>query len=147
MTSARQISANRRNAQRSTGPRTAAGKQTIACNALRHGLAADLHRTPALIDELDRLANAIGGENAEAAQREQALIIAESEFALLRVRAVRTTLFERMLATAENENLRKSSEQPDAPRQLGAGKTSLIDQLRRLERYERRSLSRRQRAI
>jgi hypothetical protein len=32
--------ANRRNAQRSTGPRTAAGKQRSSLNALRHGLTA-----------------------------------------------------------------------------------------------------------
>jgi hypothetical protein len=47
--------------------------------------------------EVDRLATAIGGENADAAQREQALIIAESELTLLRVRAVRTRIFEQML--------------------------------------------------
>jgi hypothetical protein len=38
MATARQIAANRRNAQRSTGPRTAAGKSTSSRNALRHGL-------------------------------------------------------------------------------------------------------------
>ena len=147
MTSDRQIAANRRNAGRSTGPRTGAGKQTVARNALRHGLAATAHHSPALADELDRLANALGDEHADAAQREQALIIAESELALLRVRAARTTLFERMLASAETESLRESSEQPDAPRQRGPGETSPVDQLSWLERYERRSLSRRQRAI
>jgi hypothetical protein len=50
----------------------------------------------ALPAEVDRLATAIGGENADAAQREQALIIAESELTLLRVRAVRTRIFEQM---------------------------------------------------
>ena len=40
MASKRQIRANRRNARRSTGPRTAAGKAASAANALCHGLAA-----------------------------------------------------------------------------------------------------------
>lgn len=40
MTSAAQIEANRRNSQRSTGPRTEAGKARSRRNALRHGLAA-----------------------------------------------------------------------------------------------------------
>ena len=36
--SARRMAANRRNAQRSTGPRTAAGKKRASRNALKHGL-------------------------------------------------------------------------------------------------------------
>lgn len=38
MASEKQIAANRRNAQRSTGPRTAAGKSVSSRNAFRHGL-------------------------------------------------------------------------------------------------------------
>jgi hypothetical protein len=38
--SERKIDANRRNAQRSTGPKTARGKQTSARNAIKHGLLA-----------------------------------------------------------------------------------------------------------
>src|SRR6266852_2919180 len=41
MTSYRQIEANRRNALRSTGPKTEAGKQASRCNAVRHGLTAE----------------------------------------------------------------------------------------------------------
>ena len=41
MTSSRQIEANRRNALKSAGPKTEAGKQTSRCNALRHGLTAE----------------------------------------------------------------------------------------------------------
>jgi hypothetical protein len=41
MTSYRQIEANRRNALKSTGPKTETGKQTSRCNAVRHGLTAD----------------------------------------------------------------------------------------------------------
>ena len=41
MTSYRQIEANRRNALKSTGPKTEAGKRTSRCNAVRHGLTAE----------------------------------------------------------------------------------------------------------
>src|SRR5216110_2407859 len=41
MTSCRQIEANRRNARKSTGPTSAAGKQRSRCNAVRHGLTAE----------------------------------------------------------------------------------------------------------
>ena len=41
MTSYRQIEANQRNALKSTGPRTEAGKQASRCNAVRHGLTAE----------------------------------------------------------------------------------------------------------
>src|SRR6476646_7796971 len=41
MTSLRQIESNRRNAQRSTGPKTQDGKQRSSRNAVRHGLTAE----------------------------------------------------------------------------------------------------------
>src|SRR3982751_6289143 len=36
--SQRKLEANRRNARKSTGPKTARGKRTVAANALKHGL-------------------------------------------------------------------------------------------------------------
>ena len=41
MTAYRQIEANRRNALKSTGPKTEAGKHSSRCNAVRHGLTAE----------------------------------------------------------------------------------------------------------
>jgi hypothetical protein len=40
MSTRKQIAANRRNAGRSTGPKTAAGKDRAKGNALKHGLTA-----------------------------------------------------------------------------------------------------------
>lgn len=48
MSSDRQIAANRANARRSTGPRTAVGRIRASRNALRHGLARPLPSDPAL---------------------------------------------------------------------------------------------------
>lgn len=41
MTTDAQLAANRRNAEKSTGPKTERGKETVARNALRHGLRAE----------------------------------------------------------------------------------------------------------
>ena len=128
MPSDRKIAANQQNSQRSTGPRTALAKKRIRRNALRHGLAATIVNAPEIPTETDRLAQAICGSDAGPAQREQAQIIAECELLLLRVRAARVGIFEDI-----------SSRVPDAK--------SCLERLMRLERYERRVLSRRQYAI
>ena len=142
MTSESKIAANRRNSRRSSGPRTHTGKLNVSRNALRHGLAAATLRDAGIAAEVDRLATAIAGENADAVQREQALIIAESELSLLRVRAVRTNILEQMLATEGSS--RGDRANPVLPGVIGG---AYLDQLRRLERYERRAFSRRQGAI
>jgi hypothetical protein len=132
MSSARQIAANRRNAQRSSGPRTAAGKKKVGGNALRHGLAAAGLRDPDIDAQIKRLAKVLTREAPDAAQREQAFVIAESEITLLRVRAARTKIFEQVLSGTGPEGV--------------IGQTQL-EQLKRLERYERRAFSRRQGAM
>ena len=45
MASERQIAANRRNAQKSTGPRSVEGKKRASRNAYRHGFAAGVHES------------------------------------------------------------------------------------------------------
>ena len=147
MASDRKIAANRRNSRRSSGPRTVAGKLTVSRNALRHGLAAATLRDAGIAAEVDRLATAVGGENADAAQREQALIIAESELTLLRVRAARTRIFQQMLLATGAPDAQESSEQLLGRQPAGVIGRSHFEQLRRLERYERRAFSTRQRAI
>ena len=147
MISETKIAANRRNARRSSGPRTAAGKQIVSRNALRHGLGAVAHRAPEIAAEADRLVNVIAGEHADPAQREQALIIAESELTLLRVRAVRTNIFERTLLATGVEESGAPRDQAGRGRRAGLIGGVQLEELRRLERYERRAFSRRQNAI
>ena len=48
MATTKQIDANRRNAQQSTGPRTTAGKSITAANAYKHGIFAE---SPAITGE------------------------------------------------------------------------------------------------
>jgi hypothetical protein len=147
MASDRKIAANRRNSRRSSGPRTVTGKLTVSRNALRHGLAAVTLRDSGIATEVDRLATAIAGEHADAAQREQALIIAESELTLLRVRAASTSIFQQMLLATGAADAQEPSEQLLGRQPAGVIGRSHLDQLRRLDRYERRAFSTRQRAI
>lgn len=103
MPSDRKVSANRQNAQRSTGPRTARAKQCVRRNALRHHLAAAIVNPPEIPAEIARLAQTICSAHAAPAQREPALIIAECELLLLRVRAARVKVLEEMLSNAPTQ--------------------------------------------
>jgi hypothetical protein len=71
--SARKRAANRRNARRSTGPRTTAGKARSARNGRRHGLTLPISAEPAWWPMLGALAEAIAGPQADASRRERAM--------------------------------------------------------------------------
>jgi len=57
MATEKQIAANRANAKRSTGPKTAAGKLKSSRNAYRHGLSGPLLSDPATSAKVDRIAD------------------------------------------------------------------------------------------
>jgi hypothetical protein len=89
----KQIAANRANAKRSTGPKTAAGKRRSSGNAFRHGLSGampDDEFTLAAIDAVTRVvADAIlAGIDGQP----DAAAFARSRIELRRIRAVRTDL-------------------------------------------------------
>jgi hypothetical protein len=125
MTSERQITANRANAKMSRGPRTRGGKAEASRNALRHGLAAVASGGTGFAEKIERLAQAICQPDGDLFNYQQALIIAESFADITRVRAARVDMMERS----------REGSSPALPETL------------RLERYERRALSRRRRAI
>jgi hypothetical protein len=97
MTSCRQIEANRRNALKSTGPKTDAGMQVSRCNAVRHGLTAETVLS-ALEDAEDYKAfeTAITADyDAQSAvERELVLRLASILWRLRRVTSMETGLFE-----------------------------------------------------
>jgi hypothetical protein len=95
MTSAKKIAANRENARKSTGPRTERGKSQVRRNALRHGLAQTMLPASPVPAQIERIARAIAGEDAPSLLYEQAVMIAESQVMLLRVRAARVAVVER----------------------------------------------------
>ena len=63
MSSDKKIEANRRNAQRSTGPKTSAGKTRAAQNAITHGLTARRFLLP--WEDAEAFADLIAGFDAE----------------------------------------------------------------------------------
>jgi hypothetical protein len=95
MTSARRIAANRENAKKSTGPRTRRGKSRASRNAVRHGLAAVNFGDSGVSDQVQRLAKAICKDDSDPLRYEQAVIIAENQILLARVRAARIAAIER----------------------------------------------------
>src|SRR5262245_13977003 len=74
-TSAKQQEANRRNALRSTGPRTAAGKEHVRRNAVKHGLVAREILIPGEdLEALEELARRMRAELHPVGAEEEALV-------------------------------------------------------------------------
>ena len=165
--------ANRRNASRSTGPKTHLGKSRIASNALRHGLAIPITADPSLIREVERFARVLVGDESDGERLRLAYAVAEAQVDLLRVRRARYALLANQKARAKPPKVYDlihalkqldAGEDPDerswavglslyalnahlAPLSLAEGLENLAGQLTRLDRYERRALSRRKQAI
>ena len=135
MTSARSAVANRRNARRSTGPRTASGKRTAARNALRHGLSLPVFADPALAREIAELAERLADGCAVPQPRELAIRVAAAQVDVKRVRHARNGLIARRPMGAPATEPR-SETMDDETRQLVA-----------LDRYERQAMWRRKLAI
>jgi hypothetical protein len=123
--SERQILANRRNAQKSTGPRTAAGKAKVRVNALKHGLAARSQER--LVEPRARqlAALALRCPTCKADRRAWA----EAHTALQQAEIYRQKLMAEVLQHLDNV-----APKEDVGRQIDA----LVAALRRLHRYERR---------
>jgi hypothetical protein len=172
------VRANRRNARRSTGPRTSEGKSRVAKNAVRHGLAISVTADPSLADASERLARVIAGHDVDPARLEGARRVAEAQIDLLRVRRVRVALLNDPRARVKEPSVRQvihTLKQLDSelfragrkldetgkivaravngvnargePLTLAEGLEVLAAELARLDRYERRALSRRKFAI
>jgi hypothetical protein len=188
MASEAQIAANRRNAQRATGPRSAAGKARVAQNATRHGLASQsLFQGPAL-ERVRQLTEAFLGQGPRTpAIEDAALEAAEAQYVVERTRLARSAVFDeanaepRPIVSAATRRARHRAQRlvekvpadvmgedrrarflnffaeqdaidatvpvnSDAERH-GAAVDARADRLQRLDRYERRALSRRCRAL
>ena len=96
MSSQARLAANRANARKSRGPRTAAGRTRASRNALRHGLAAISRHNPAYFPEIGRMASAYCEGDTDPLLFEQALIIAESDIILICLGGERLAAIERM---------------------------------------------------
>jgi hypothetical protein len=93
MASERQISANRRNALKSTGPKSRAGKKRAGRNSLRHGLSNI--SAPGECDAVESLARRIAGDVASDAVLRHARAAARAQLHLARIRALKTEIINR----------------------------------------------------
>ena len=124
MTSDQKLSSNRKNAQKSTGPRSEAGKRRAARNALNHGLANPVQTIPELRADIETLAMMIARASGEKAITELSRQAAEAQLEIFRIRKVRRAIHS-----------------------TDASWKELSDRLAKLDRYERRAFSRRKQAI
>ena len=90
--SARKRFTNRANAQRSTGPKTAAGKARVARNACRHGLNISALADPVLERDITDMTETLAGAGANEECRWHAFRIAFAQIELVRVRRARLDL-------------------------------------------------------
>ena len=108
MASEKQIEANRRNAQKSTGPKTPQGKAAVRLNALRHGLRA---RTVVLPDEkpddFHQLCADLEAEFQPQTRAEQILVeeMAVSHWKLVRLEIGEKSIFTQKIAAKEQIGL------------------------------------------
>ena len=96
---------------------------------------------PAVVTEVGRVAAAICDPEATFLDRERALIVAEAQVTLKRIRRARAEIMEQVSLAPPP----RQSDRPDTapmPQVLPR-----LDKLLRIERYERRALSRRKRAV
>jgi hypothetical protein len=108
MTTERQIAANRRNAKKSTGPRSASGKGRSGKNAYRHGLAVPLSSAE-FETQLTELARRIAGDLKHAEILALAERAAHAQLELLRSRMVQTAVIEQALIKTSSNNVKHSS--------------------------------------
>jgi len=169
----RKRQANRENARCSSGPRSAVGKARSARNALKHGLSVAVLHDPQLAPEVTKLARRIAGRDE---LTDLAISVAEGQLDLLRVRRLRselinralrdgnlltgsdtvtgTTSSTRMFEAVDTGRFPGSDQQRElngdtetAPERHARVLTELAGELAKLDRYERRALSRRKFAI
>ena len=159
MTSEQQIAANQRNARKSTGPRLGAGKQRASSNAYRHGLAAPIRSSEAFANQVDELARKIAGDSDSVITLARARAAAEAELDLVRVRHTKVALIEWGALHLKARGLRgerirapKPVKPADPmpsqePERSAEAMRRALPELVKLDRYERRASSRRDRAI
>ena len=171
MATERQITANRRNARRSTGPRSRAGRKRASRNSYRHGLSSGVATSAEFAKRVESLARKIAGCGADAVSLEVARAVARAEFELAQIRRVRVALIARMAEFGELEvpdplrtcrdvirsltsidrgrpcDLPTPPSVPSTePERSAEAVRRALPELLKLDRYERRATARRDRA-
>jgi hypothetical protein len=172
----RQIAANRRNARKSSGPRTRAGKSRASRNRYRHGLSV---RTPTSAEDLRRLDSAerqIAGNSEDPALLTRARSIAEADLELTLIRRTKVALLRRVhvfggfgpwlpfashrealrfvgeykrgTVTRMPDELNAAATMPNSePERTSEAIRRALPEMLALDRFERRAAARRERAV
>ncbi len=157
MASERQLRANRRNAQKSTGPRSRTGKMRASRNAYRHGLSSPILQDTDWITNVEELAREIVDSTDGQIDPAPARSIAYAQLEVLRVRSITTAVVARILADREYGGRTTSADRKHlaVPPTVSSEELDLtaeaigraLSALKVLERYERRAVSKRRRIV
>src|SRR5262245_25995752 len=170
MASERQMAANRRNARKSSGPQSGAGRKRASRNAYRHGLTLSISSTAAFAKQLDKLVDKIAGDTEDEIMLERARAVAQAALELARGRRAKSALIERASAFGELdpprltggsirllsavlrgrdiESIDASAAMPSQePERSAEAVRRVLPELRKLDRYERRAAAQRDRAV
>jgi hypothetical protein len=132
MTSPRRTAANKLNASLSTGPRTLGGKLRSSHNSYRHGLSTSIANDPNVASNIDRLAGVLAAHSNGYWRIENAQVIAESYFDLVRIRSARDEVVWRI-----------GGLEGGGDRELNRA----VNAIEKIARYERRVRSKLRRAL
>jgi hypothetical protein len=167
----RQISANRHNARRSTGPRSSAGKNRVSRNSYRHGLNANVIPSAEHQKRLIGLSRKFAGQSSNPIVWEYARMAAEAELEQARCERAKFNAIYSVMAPSLRKTPRYTPSQlreiqrlltrncdlmsiplpepwPDSgPERLTEAIRRALPELLRLERYARRAAGRRERAL
>ena len=168
MSIAKQAAANRRNARRSRGPRSSAGKQRVSHNARRHGLSISITADRAFGEQIEQLARQIAGGTQNELRLECARAVAAAELDLARVRQAKVALIERVMASGaldlaysevprkalQSRTLTREVQAQEAPAMPSAETSRSAEAIKRalpalvkFDRYEQSARARRDRAV
>src|SRR5262252_2047730 len=151
MTTARKVRANRQNARASTGPRSATGKARSSAHARRHHLAVPVWSDPILTANVVALAKHIAGVHPSPQVMAHAQQVAEAQIEVVRVRRWRLDLMDQHLSLLLLEDQDDPACELRGAAEISLKKALIVSdltpQLHLLDRYERRAVSRRNRAI
>jgi hypothetical protein len=121
----------------------------VGKNALRHGLAVPVAWDPGLFEGIERMAARLAGEQADPARIAAARRIAEAQIDLQRIRRARYALYDNQAVRLirSGGRLIAVDDEPSRAGTLCDGIEVLATEVARLDRYERRALSRRKAAV
>jgi hypothetical protein len=152
MMSERQLRANRRNAQKSTGPKSRAGKKRAGQNAYRHGLGVGILPDPDWITKIEALARDIVDSTSGQIDLGQARSVAHAQFEVRRVRSMSTALVKQILAGCDRSGWTAAADRAVPPDDKEPDRTAeavghALSVLKVFDRYESRAAVRRDKAV